>query len=97
MTSGKFKRLSTPNPHLEARADIVALFMWQARRTASELIALTERDEYTIRRWLNALHQAGVLRIAGRRPHPYNGRNARVYELQAKPFNKPDTPEEDLP
>jgi hypothetical protein len=80
-------------------ADIMALLMWQPR-TVHEVVSLTEYPTNTVYDKINALHHAGVLRVAGRRFNfpatdktDRRGTPAKVFAVQAKPFELPDTPE----
>lgn len=80
-------------------ADTIALLMWQPR-TVRELSEVTGLFMESMRIRVDALHEAGIVRVVGRKPHKGRGTGGprpRVYGMQAKPFELPDTPEVLLP
>lgn len=81
-------------------AEIIA-FLIKAPRTASELAEVIDLPNKAgrlgsamdrLQAWLDAFHDAGVIRIGGYRQNPAGGQQARVWAMQTELFGLPDVP-----
>lgn len=84
----------------ERGADIIA-FLIKAPRTARELAAVMDLPTSAgrwgsamdrLQAWLDAFHDAGVIRVGGYRQNPAGGQQARVWAMQTELFGLPDVP-----
>lgn len=66
----------TKGTYLEAFADTLAQIMWKPN-TARDLAALTDKPRQTIDGHIKALHDAGVIYVAG-----LTSKGARVWAMQ---------------
>lgn len=82
---------------LDGPADMMALLLW-APRSIPEVVSLTGMQRDRVVNWFKHLHDAGVIRVAGKRPPDGTpGNRPLVYEMQVRPFEIEDTPEEVCP
>lgn len=82
-------------------SELIAALM-KGPRTVGGLMEMTGAQENSIRVWLVALREAGVVRRAGRTPSRRGmgsgaGKRSHVFALQPSPFALPDTPLVDVP
>lgn len=73
----------------EMHAEVLAALMWGPKMT-SQLVEVVDTSSEAVRRWLEALHASGVIRISGEDDRDGKGRRERIWELQPKPFALPD-------
>lgn len=82
--------MSKPRNSTKPRRDNVAEMiraLMDGPKTVEELMEFVDLSQLVVREWLNALHEAGVIRICERLPG-----NLPVYEHQRTPFALPDVP-----
>lgn len=77
-------------PRRDNVAELIRALM-DGAKTCEELMEFVTLSQLIVREWLNAFHDAGVVRICERLPG-----NLPVYELQKSPFALPDAELKDI-